>query len=245
MDDLSFTHNARISHSSCPLRAYPYNRIKGPVMETQGPVISSLIRFALINLCLGAWEVVEKCHWLQFERWGRVKACGCGYSVSHVRFICLTCWAWIHIVLWLGVSRGVISYYLWRVLHPWFIRCRSRDCAGALCHHYSFKRDPNFLCPSRFALLSSFLCPHPPSVVPSESRWGADCDCSLLWAALWDQTRWREGKTEQERSNWEKSKWICTAPNLRTCMSPILFTAVNVRNKQNFNKSHWNSLADT
>lgn len=36
MDDLSHTHNTLSPRCSCPLRAYPYKRIRSSVMETQG-----------------------------------------------------------------------------------------------------------------------------------------------------------------------------------------------------------------
>lgn len=134
------------SHRSCPLRAYPYKRIRRPIMETQGTWSHNLLLDTFSSdqslfRCLGgSREMSLACLRGEGVCWG--------YSKSDVRYIYLTCWAQIHIVHWLGVSRGAISYYLWRVLLLWFIQRCSRDCAGTLYHHYGFKRDPNFLCPS-------------------------------------------------------------------------------------------------
>lgn len=134
--------------------------------------------------------------------------------MSDVRFIYLTCWVQIYIVHWLWVSRGAISYYLWRVLHLWFIRRCGRDCAATLYHRYGFKRDPNFLCPSLLTLSS------PPSLPPlllrclnpdgEQTIW---CDHSLLSAsaALCHQTRgrWQEKRREEEEKELlEKKKWL-------------------------------------
>lgn len=148
MDNLFLTHNTHSSPCSCPLSTYPYKRIRRPVMETQGTWSHNLLLDtfcsdqSLFGCLRGSREMSLALVW------GVRVVCGWGYSVSDVGLICLTCWVQIHIVHWLGVSRGAITYYLWRVLHLWFIRCCSRDCAGALYHHYGFKHDPNFLCPS-------------------------------------------------------------------------------------------------
>lgn len=73
----------------------------------------------------------------------------------------------IHIVRGLGHARlrgwGDIGYYLGRVLNLWFILCCSWDCAGALYHHYSFKRDP----PKNVWPLLLLLPPLSPLLSPS------------------------------------------------------------------------------
>lgn len=148
---LPHAHNTHRSACSCPLRAYPYKRIRRPVMETPAtwshnlPLGTSRSDQSLFRCLRGSCEMSLAGVW---EVWGCVHVCGWGYSMSDARFIYLTCWVQIHIVHWLGVSRGAITYYLWRVLHLWFIQHCSRDCAGTLYYHYGFKRDLNFLCPS-------------------------------------------------------------------------------------------------
>lgn len=65
----SHAHNTQSSHSSCPLRAYPYNGIRRPVMETRG----TRSRYLLLDTfgsdqslfgCLGgSWEMSLAAVW--------------------------------------------------------------------------------------------------------------------------------------------------------------------------------------
>lgn len=104
MDDLSpslahsHTRTPHSSHCLCPLRTYPYKRIRRLVMETQGTWSHNLLPDTFgsdqsLFGCLrggGIWNVIG--WWLGVLGWGWRG------SMSDAEFICLTCWVQIHIV---------------------------------------------------------------------------------------------------------------------------------------------------
>lgn len=201
---LPHPHHVHSLRCSCPLRTYPYKRIRRPVMETQGTRSNNLLLdtfFSDQSLfgCLGGG-----CEMSLAVVW---EVCGWRNSVSHVGFICLTCWVHIHIVhfAW-GVERSHLSLSAKGVASIIYSALQQRLC-WCIIPSLWLQAWPKFPLPllTRSCLLVVILLLlwH----LNPDGEQSVRCDRSLLSAsaASWDQARGRgRRRLWRKWENWKQ-----------------------------------------